>query len=107
MTLLQSRMRQTVTVASVSSTSSYGDPTFGAQRTIRAQVTRKTRRRSRGAVTEEVSTPRLLTYDKVSEGDRVWLPGADVATASTAQTVRSVEVLASTTDGRTLYGVEV
>lgn len=96
-----------MTVASVSGRSSAGDPTFGAQRTIQAQVTRKTQRRTKGAVTEDVSTPRLLTYDAVTEGDRVWLPGADTTSAGAAQTVRSVAVLASTTDGRTLYDVEV
>lgn len=107
MSLLEHRMRAVVTVASPSGRSSAGDPTFGAQRTLRAQVTRKTVRRSRGAVTEDVSAPRILTYGAVAKGDRVWLPGADTTSAAAAETVRSVVVLASTTDGRVLYDVEV
>lgn len=102
-------MRHVVTLATPSATSAYGDPTFGAQRTIRAQVANTVKRRAlatSGGIIEDVSVCRVLTYDPVYVGDRMWLPGQNTADNDAAQTVRQVTPRLSTVDGRTLYEVE-
>lgn len=102
-------MRHTVTLATPSAMDAYGDPTYGAQRTIQAQVANTVKRRAlatSGSMIEDVSVCRVLTYDPVYVGDRMWLPGADATDANAAQTVRQVTPRLSTVDGRTLYEVE-
>lgn len=100
-------MTDVVTVAAVSGVSASGDPTFSAQRTIKARVEQRVRNERFVDKSERISDTVVLTHDTIRVGERCWLPGTDTGSADEAREVLRVNAGASLVDGTTLYEAEV
>ncbi len=61
-----------------------GDPTFGAQTTMKARVERKRGTTFRSDGTETAYDHKVATTSELFLNDRVWLPGANTADANAA-----------------------
>lgn len=100
-------LTDTVTIAPVASVSNYGDPTLGAQSQIAARV-EYDKRLITGTDGSELEVTHVIASDSaIAIGDRVWLPGANVANVEESQRVVFVKI-ASTPDGLdTMYEARV
>lgn len=95
----------TVLVSSVTGSTSYGDPTFGPQRSIRCRLVsaRTTVTRPDGSETD--SGHRVYTTSPVGLSDHLWLPGTNPADPDAAKTPVAVESSHDRAGRYTLYKV--
>jgi len=82
-------LTQTITVRSVLSVSTAGDPTFGPKRTMAARVQQG---RDRTATTIE-HTHVVYTEGEVKADDRVWFPGDALTDDTVARRPASVSAM--------------
>lgn len=85
----------TVTVASISSRNSSGDPVFAAQRTVPARVQEHIETFRVGGQVGSVqrqlrSKAVIYCTEEIKQGDRCWLPGASTANVDEAFDVIAV-----------------
>lgn len=90
-------MKSTITIASVTGRDSYGKALYGAQRTARARVEAMRRMVRKVNGDEAVASHRIYTCDQVLLTDRIWLPGANTASAEASNV--PLAVAASSTPG--------
>ena len=97
----------TVTVASVASVDSRGQPVLGSQRTVKARIEgeRKILKRTNGQ--EAQTTHMLITADVIALTDRVWLPGASTADVTKAKVPVAVTTKYTKAGNVTMYEVSL
>jgi len=87
---LKCQLAQTISVASVSSVSNMGDPTYGTPATRNARVvTQRTIVQSPDGE-EIISNQVIVTEAEIKIDDRVWLPGDDNTNTGLARTPKSI-----------------
>jgi len=91
----QSWFVDTVTVARKTGKSSYGDPTFGAQFTIKARVENYTQLVVDPDGNEQRANHRIATQNQIYDTDRIWLPGDNTSSSDAAR--RAIKVAKATT----------
>lgn len=96
-------LNQTAYVASVTSTDSFGKPTYGppAARAVRVEQASAMVTNARGD--EVASSHRLWCLQPIKITDRVWLPGADTSSAEASSLPISVSSVGDFSNTRTLY----
>lgn len=87
---LAAQLVSTVYVASLSSVSSAGDPTWGTPAAVSARVEQKPKRVVSTTGEEVVSEAQLITETEVPIDARVWLPGLDQTDAKLARVPKAV-----------------
>lgn len=102
---LSAWFRDTVSVASVTGKSAYGDPTYGAPRTVAARLESARRLVRSGRGDDLVSNHRLFTTTPIVLSDRVWLPGASTADANASVKPITVESTHDKSGGFSIYMV--
>jgi len=70
-------MIDTITVAEVSGASTSGDPTFGAQSTLKARVEEEVGIVATADGEQTTYTHKIATETQIGVNARVWLPGAN------------------------------
>ncbi len=104
---LRAWLVDTVTVASVSVRSSYGSPSFGAQRAVKCRV-EASARKVKGATGNETQADYVIRCtDAILLTDRIWLPGSSTADANLAKVPLSVATLHDKRGRFTYYEVLV
>lgn len=104
---LSHRMTSCITVASPVSRDTYGKPTYGPRRELRARI-EKQQRLIRNATSDDAqSTHRLYVSEPISRGDRVWLPGTDVENVGESFAVLAVNDATALASGWRLYEVDL
>lgn len=74
-----------VTLKTATGSTAYGDPTYGSPRTINAVIKTQMRKEAtaQGVVVHNISI--IITDQPITQGDLIWLPGADTSSAAEAQ----------------------
>lgn len=90
-------LTDTVTIASVTSRSGGGDPSYGAQTAIRARVEDESKIVIAPDGNERQANHKIVSEVAIGLTDRVWLPGDDTAKANDAR--RPVTVKTAQTPG--------
>jgi hypothetical protein len=97
-------MTQDVTYAVKSGRSSSGDPSYGAQSTVKARWEKKAKLVISADGNEEAAEGRLVSETEIPLLSRVWLPGDN--TSEINESKKPINVgKAQTPDGYTLYEV--
>lgn len=96
------RFLDTVTVQSQTGSNNYGDPSFGAQSTIKGRVMSVRRKvmTEKGSTVADVSV--FVTDQPIKTGDLLWLPDTDTTKTQQARRLGSVRS-ARTLDGATTH----
>jgi hypothetical protein len=96
-------MTHTVTKASKSGRGNSGDPTYGAQSTIKARVEHVTKLVMNADGNEQAAHSRLISESEILLTDRVWLPGDDTAEVNESKQPIAVGHADIPDTGYTLY----
>lgn len=104
---IASWLTQTAYVAPVTGIDAWGKPTYGAPvaRKVRVESLRRMVTNAQGE--ESVSNHRLWSLDPIALTDRVWLPGANTASAEASNVPLSVAATSDKVGSRTLYRVDL
>lgn len=89
---LRAQFQQTIYVASVTSVSNYGDPSYGAPVARKARVVQRPRRTTNATGEEIVTTFLLACEQEIKATDRVWLPGVDQTNLSLSLEPKTVAI---------------
>lgn len=90
---LKAQLRQIISVATQTSVSAAGDPSFAAPTAVAARVEDDVSTTSSKDGGERVSRKRIVTEAAIRISDRIWLPGDSTADASLARSPMSVQEL--------------
>lgn len=78
-------LTDTVTIASLTGRSDYGDPAYGALLAIKARVENETKMVIDQDGNERQANHKIVTESEVKISDRVWLPGDNIALVNDAR----------------------
>lgn len=98
-------LTDTITVASVSSRNTRGDPVFGAQNAYPARVEPITRLTRSAQGQEAIADTRVFTTQAINLTDRIWVPGANTSDPNAARVPLSVRSSSTKAKSYTLYEV--
>lgn len=90
---LKKLLRQSISVATLSSRNAAGDPTYGTPATVSAWVERENKVIHSSVGEERVTTHIIITEDAITETDRIWLPGDSSADATLARRPAIVDAI--------------
>lgn len=93
-------MCDTITVASQTGANSSGDPTYGAQRTLRARVVDGV---DAGKTENPPATTVVYCESEILVTDRLWLPGSSTSAVNDARRPMRVERARDVTGRRQLW----
>jgi hypothetical protein len=100
-------LKQTISVASVTSVDATGKLVYGSPRSVSARV-EPSRRMVRKQNGDDVqSTHRIYSLDAILINDRVWLPGLSSSTVEGSKTPLAVTAPIDKNLTRTLYTVDL
>lgn len=100
-------LRESAYVASVTSTDSRGNPVYGTPSVRKVRVERSQRMVMNARGEETPSSHRLWCLSPIALTDRVWLPGANTASAEASHLPLSVSAVSDFGGSRTLYRVDL
>lgn len=104
---ISSWLKQTISVASVTSVDSGGKLIYGAPRQVAARVN-PSRRMVRKANGDEVqSSHRVYALEEIRINDRVWLPGLSSATVEGSKVPLAISAPDDKAMVKTLYQVDL
>jgi hypothetical protein len=90
---LKAQLRQVIHVASLTSVSAAGDPSFGAAVAVNARVEDDVSNKYGSDEVERESRKRIVTESAIRLTDRVWMPGDSETDATLGRTPMSVQEL--------------